>query len=99
MSWSCGACRRIHRDSTVDEDHRIVVDAVCHHCGKPLCTWEPDDDSDREACQHWILDEAFRGDHETLKPACHCRDCLRTHHPAARLISRPVGDPQRGAAP
>ena len=99
MSWSCGACRRIHKDSTTDEEDRTVVDAVCHHCGKPLCTWQPDDDCDGEPCQHWILDEAFAGDGGEPVPACHCRDCLRTQHPTARVIDRPGEDHQRRSAP
>jgi hypothetical protein len=50
------------------------VDAVCHHCGKPLC-------SDLENCRFEIEDSAF--DSTTTSPvvAVHCRECWQTFHP------------------
>ncbi len=30
MSWECGECN-------AREDRHTRIDAVCHHCGKPLC--------------------------------------------------------------
>lgn len=99
MSWSCGACRRVHKDPAVDDDERILVDAVCHHCGKPLCTWEPDeDDSEGGPCQNWIFDDAFTAEGDEPVAACHCRDCLGAQHPTARTIARPhLSQPVRPA--
>ena len=45
------------------------VDAVCHHCGAPLCR-------DRRFCRSEFPDEAFAG-----RPrAVHCAACAERYH-------------------
>ncbi len=55
-----------------------TINAVCHHCGKPLC-------EDQKNCRFEIQDEAFRGTEISPLYAFHCRECLETFHPDARL--------------
>ena len=45
------------------------VDAVCHHCGAPLCR-------DRRFCRFEFADEAFH-DHPR---AVHCAECAESYH-------------------
>lgn len=64
MSWKCGACGQM------DGRGGVIVDAVCHHCGKPLC---------REH-QVEVWDTAFRSDKETSwVSTIHCAECRRNH--------------------
>ena len=67
MPWECGECNA--REDPKDRQTRI--DAVCHHCGKPLCR----DD------QIWIADFVFAEGHGAIgREAAHCRSCRRRHH-------------------
>ena len=64
MSWECAECH-------VPEAPENQIDAVCHHCGKPLCR------DDRVL----HVDEVFaarRG--EVGAAAVHCRACKREYH-------------------
>lgn len=64
MSWECVECNA--PDSKVD--------AVCHHCGKPLCR------DDRVV----IIDDAFASiSGQRRQVAAHCRSCRRRYHPSA----------------
>ncbi len=64
MTWECAECH-------VAEGQGIRIDAVCHHCGKPLCR----DD------QQIIPDLAFAAaSGEAGAEAVHCRSCRREHH-------------------
>lgn len=66
MQWSCAECGRVERS------RKVVVDAVCHHCGKLLC----------RAHQNTIIDDAFdTGSEPATIRAMHCQDCLRRFHP------------------
>ena len=63
------------RNAKQDKDDSVIVDAVCHHCGKPLCRRD-----------QWMVtvDEAFADtEFETVwsRQAVHCDACRRTHHP------------------
>jgi hypothetical protein len=53
------------------------VDAVCHHCGKPLC-------GDLENCRCEIEDSAFGSTPVSPVVAFHCRECWQVHHPGTR---------------
>jgi hypothetical protein len=53
------------------------VDAVCHHCGKPLC-------GDRDSCRFEIQDSAFGSAPASPVVAVHCRECWQTFHPGTR---------------
>lgn len=88
MSWKCGACGRHEGDRMEVDDpgFQIEVNAVCHHCGTPLCNWHRDDAS----CQYWIDDEAFAEDTGDGRRACHCRACLHRHHPGGRIVDPPT---------
>ncbi|HET6289346.1 MAG TPA: hypothetical protein VFG15_21680 [Amycolatopsis sp.] len=77
MAWECGDC-----NAREDEEKGVAVDAVCHHCGKPLCR------------EHQVIvgiDEAFAAPPEVLpipgnRSAVHCDTCNRTHHVRATLL-------------
>ncbi len=65
MAWKCAVC------GEVDGRNKADVKAVCHHCGKPLCSQH----------QVVILDPDFG--HEADDPlvwAIHCKACGRKHH-------------------
>ncbi|MHC1560632.1 hypothetical protein ACR9E3_16875 [Actinomycetospora sp. C-140] len=65
MSWECTFCGREERP-----DGKVIVDAVCHHCGAVMCRddqyvlWDTD-----------VLGRATRG-----RWAVHCSSCRREHH-------------------
>jgi len=69
MAWECSDCN-------AREDDEVAVDAVCHHCGKPLC---------REHQVVVLLDDAFAPVGlkdpvlQNLFPV-HCDSCGRAHH-------------------
>jgi hypothetical protein len=76
MAWECNDC-----DAREDSDGKVVVDAVCHHCGKPLC----------RSHQLAVLDDAFAvTESDGLIPvdriAVHCESCRRAHHPRTTLM-------------
>lgn len=65
MSWKCAVCGEL------DGRKNAVVNAVCHHCGKPLCA------------KHQVVlrDPAFGHDQENPPVwAVHCKECGRKHH-------------------
>lgn len=66
MPWRCAECGR------AEQGRKVVINAVCHHCGKALC---------REHQRH-VLDEAFHG-HSGSAPssAIHCQECRSACHP------------------
>jgi hypothetical protein len=77
MAWECSDC-----NAREDEQGAVVVDAVCHHCGKPLC---------RAHQVNVVLDDAFTASGLTAVGlaalpalqglgAVHCDSCGRTHH-------------------
>lgn len=77
MSLQCAVC------SATDGKDGQVVDAVCHHCGKPLCTHH----------RILILDEQFanRGA-PTPRNAYHCATCRQTYHARSHVVrpTRPL---------
>jgi hypothetical protein len=77
MSWHCAECH-------APEDSVNRVDAVCHHCGKPLCRQD----------QVLIPDEAFApASGPSDRNAVHCRPCHRQFHPMAFIkLDRPRDD-------
>jgi len=62
MAWECAECN-------AREDSQIRIDAVCHHCGKPLCR------GDRVE----LADSAFSSSHGD-QVAVHCRPCRHRYH-------------------
>jgi hypothetical protein len=65
MIWECGVCSQ-------PESRQLIIDAVCHHCGTPLC---------REH-QYRPWDSAFSGPIASDdRRAVHCRDCRDRYHP------------------
>lgn len=65
MSWKCVVCGEL------DGRKGVVVNAVCHHCGKPLCI------------KHQVVlqDPAFGHDRENPRAtAVHCKECWRKYH-------------------
>ncbi|MGW3996089.1 hypothetical protein [Amycolatopsis sp. NPDC004772] len=82
MAWKCSDC-----DAEEDSAGKVVVDAVCHHCGKPLCRLH----------QQAVLDDAFAVDTSAAmdsiglipvdRIAVHCESCRRDHHPRAALMN------------
>lgn len=63
MIWECGSCSQL-------ESRQLVVNAVCHHCGTPLCRED----------QHLLFDGAFSGPFAARR-AVHCKPCRDKHHP------------------
>jgi hypothetical protein len=62
MAWECAECN-------AKESAASQIDAVCHHCGKPLCR----DDQLR------IVDNAF----SAAAIAVHCAACKARYHARA----------------
>jgi hypothetical protein len=76
VTWECAECH-------ATEDQRTRIDAVCHHCGKPLCH----DD------QVLIPDLAFAASAGNVSAeAVHCQSCKRRHHKMP-TISLGVAEP------
>lgn len=72
MPWECGECN-------VREDSRTRIDAICHHCGKPLCHGD----------QVRIPDPAFADEPGPIgRDAVHCRPCMQRHHGIDLHLSR-----------
>jgi hypothetical protein len=97
MTWKCGECG-LEEGQNDGHDEAVVViqlGAACHHCGKPLCNREAEEDS----CRLWILDDGLPGDEGKGSPACHCRVCLEHHHPRESLIPEPEYRRLRRAEP
>jgi hypothetical protein len=64
MPWECAECN-------AGEGRETRIDAVCHHCGKPLCR------GDRVE----LADYAFAGSTgEISQVAVHCRPCRDEYH-------------------
>jgi len=66
MAWECAECN-------VKESAGRKIDAICHHCGKPLCR------DDRIE----IADNAFSSVGSAGPTAIHCRACRRKYHAGA----------------
>lgn len=70
MSFECGECGQKEKD---DEK----INALCHHCGKPLCN--------KHSVR--ISDDAFADFAETVSNiAFHCDSCKRKYHPRATAL-------------
>lgn len=65
MTWECAECH-------TPESKGKPIDAVCHHCGRPLCR------EDRVLIPDLVF-AATPG--EVSAQAVHCRSCRREHHP------------------
>jgi hypothetical protein len=74
VAWECAECN-------VKESADWKIDAICHHCGKPLCR------DDRVE----IADNAFSSAGSAGPTAVHCRACKRRNHAGAV----PLGAPER----
>jgi hypothetical protein len=71
MTWECAECNV--------EDRQNRIDAICHHCGKPLCRND----------QVLIPDNAFAASSgEASQVAVHCRTCRRQHHPGSLSLAK-----------
>lgn len=75
MAWECAEC-----SSRETDDGDVNINAVCHHCGKPLCR--------RDRVE--FIDSAFSLEYGvTGRAAFHCRRCRRRHHRSlAALMER-----------
>lgn len=72
----CGECAAVDGRRVEGTMQIAHVDAVCHHCGKPLC----------QDHQVFLADDAFSpGDSGHPATACHCSDHRRLPgHPSGR---------------
>lgn len=66
LVWECAECN-------AKESRDKKIDAVCHHCGKPLCHQD----------QIKIADNAFSGAGLAAPTAIHCWSCKRKYHVGA----------------
>ncbi len=64
MSWECAVCN-------TREDQHNRIDAVCHHCGKPLCR------GDRMEIADYMFTNAPG---RIGQAAWHCKQCKDEHH-------------------
>ena len=71
MGWECGECN-------AKETSANRIDAVCHHCGKPLCREHRID----------IADNAFSRTAMAVPRAAHCYPCRRKWHPGSPALSK-----------
>lgn len=69
MPWECGECG----SQEGKKDGEIMIDALCHHCGKPLC----------KKHRISIEDDAFSNTSTLSRQAFHCADCKKAYHPRA----------------
>ena len=70
MSWECGDCG-------VKEQKGVVIETLCHHCGKMLC------DKHRIV----ILDNAFSPEPgPARREAYHCSACKAQFHPYTKAL-------------
>jgi len=61
MTWICAEC-----GAGEGENGGAALNAVCHHCGKLLCSQH----------QRWIEDDSFAASATgTPVQACHCSSC------------------------
>jgi thymidine kinase len=68
VDLECGECTAVHGRLVEGTNQVARVNAVCHHCGKPLC----------QVHRLLLADEAFsRDDSGYLPTACHCSECRR----------------------
>jgi hypothetical protein len=80
MAWECAECNS-------PEERDSPIDAVCHHCGKPLCR------GDRVV----VADRAFSGVAGAMgRTAIHCRACKRRHHAVDIPLVRTAGEGELG---
>lgn len=74
MAWECAVCNKREGD-------KVRIEAVCHHCGKPLCA------DDRVL----VLDLDFSGEDGPLsRNAFHCAECSRRYHAGLPEIARQI---------
>ena len=67
MAWECAECGEIEKPP------KVLIDAVCHHCGKPLCRKCRDRNNT-------ITDPAFAQTGNRSRTAYHCVACRRQYH-------------------
>lgn len=77
MGWECSDC-----NIREDEKEGVFVDAVCHHCGKPLCRAHQVTVGTDEAFAPGGSDDPVPAD----RSAVHCESCRRTQHARATLL-------------
>ena len=70
MTWDCAECQAAEGQRTSD-GQPILIDSVCHHCGKLLCR------PDRRVFADAAFDPAGG---EADQAAVHCQACSRQHH-------------------
>lgn len=83
MTWKCVDCNTPETTGPARPEDRVVVDAVCHHCGRPICRKN----------RFLIADVAFSA---AAGPAAagmpspaasfHCKECYRKHHDRAQAF-------------
>ena len=100
MAWECAVCRKKEDPSGKDS---VKIDAVCHHCGKPLCNdsrhriviVDPDfslSDGVSFSEPGWGDAGAALGPQAETRPkAVHCKSCKEKYHKGAREVSAEPG--------
>ena len=74
MPLQCAVC------GVLDGKDGQVLDAVCHHCGKPLCANH----------RILILDEQFANRGVPVpRNAYHCSSCRQAYHPRSPVVRPP----------
>ena len=81
MTWMCVDCNTLEtREPSTGPartEDEVVVDAVCHHCGRPVCRTN----------RFLITDDTFAAEPGTPPAASfHCKECYRRHHDRAQAF-------------
>lgn len=64
--WRCAQGDEVDGDRFPDSDEEVVVEVVCHHCGKPLC----------QRHRKLNIDEGFSRKGQERRPeSVHCGAC------------------------
>ena len=75
MSWECAEC------GAVEGKDGVKIEAMCHHCGKPLC----------QKHRLRVADEAFSSDSTPIsRAAYHCDECKKAYYPRGVLVEPQV---------
>jgi len=86
VTWICVDCntpetRDPSTGRSMSEDE-VVVDAVCHHCGRPICLKN----------RYLIADEVFPAPLGTEPTRTyHCKECYQRHHDRVPVVDERTG--------
>ena len=79
MAWQCAECDAVEGESR--DNRRVIMAAVCHHCGEALCILH----------RVMIEDDVFGADPGRYgRTAYHCEQCKKKYHSRAAVVAEQV---------